>query len=549
MHLLMKSQAQSEGSTELRDYFSFAKIATLEVIPVILGLLTKQDEDAADDEYNISRAAYQCLQLWASCVQNPIVAPVLQFVEKNLRAEDWHLRDAAVSAFGAITEGPDPKMLDPLIKQALPPLIGMMDDPVIQVKDSAAYALGRICAYNHTAIDPTEHLPPLIASLFTGLAAHPKIASSCCWALMNLAEQFSSAPDAQRNPLTPHFQASVSHLLLVTERPDADNNLRTAAYEVLNAFVNNAAIESLPLVADLSNVILERLEKTIPMQSQVVSIEDKMTLEEMQVSLTSVVVAIIGRLDAEIKPQGDRIMKVSLELLDSSGARTPVPDIVFTAVGNLASALDADFFPYMEHFAPYLFKGLENQEDPSICSMSIGLVSDITRALGDRVQPWCDGFMNRLLQNLQVRTIIDCAKLKLISFQSQTFTQQFKPAILQTFGDIAQAIGGAFETYLPVVVTVLGQASLVKAGPEAPFEMHEYIVSLREGIMDAWDGIILASIIANKPQMVAPNVESIMHLVHSVFVDQNRSESLMRSSMGVIGYVFPNLKCLVLKSI
>lgn len=375
----------------------------MEVIPVILQLLTKQDEDAADDEYNISRAAYQCLQLWASCVQNPIVAPVLQFVEKNLRAEDWHLRDAAVAAFGAITEGPDPKMLEPLIKQALPVLIGMMDDPVVQVKDSAAYALGRICAFNHQAIDPTEHLPPLIASLFTGLAAHPKIASSCCWALMNLAEQFGCTPDnLQTNPLTPHFQASVAHLLQVTERPDADNNLRTAAYEVLNAFVNNAANESLPLVADLSNVILERLEKTIPMQAQVVSVEDKMMLEEMQVSLTSVVAAIIARLDSEIKPLGDRIMKASLELLNSSSGRSAVPDIVFSVIGSLASALEEGFAPYMEHFAPYLFKGLENIEDPSICSMSIGLVSDITRALGEKVQPYCDGFMNKLLQNLQV---------------------------------------------------------------------------------------------------------------------------------------------------
>jgi importin subunit beta-1 len=333
------------------------------------------------------------------------VAPVLQFVGKNLRAEDWHYRDAAVSAFGAITEGPDPKMLDPLIKQALPVLISMMDDPVIQVKDSTAYALGRICAYNHGSIDPTEHLPPLIASLFTGLAAHPKIASSCCWALMNLADQFSGEPGCQQNPLTPHFQASVAHLLQVTERPDADNNLRTAAYEVLNAFVTNAANESLPLVADLSNVILERLEKTIPLQSQVVSIEDKMTLEEMQVSLTSVIVAIIQRLEGEIKPQGDRSMKVFLELLNTSGARTAVPDIVFAAVGALAGALEVEFFPYMEHFAPYLYKGLENQEDASICSMAIGLVSDITRALGEKVQPWCDGFMNRLLQDLQVRRL------------------------------------------------------------------------------------------------------------------------------------------------
>jgi importin subunit beta-1 len=76
---------------------------------------------------------------------------------------------------------------------------------------------------------------------------------------------------------------------------DADNQLRTAAYEVLNAFVTNAANDSLAMVASLSDVILERLEKTLPLQAQVVSIEDKMTLEEMQTSLSSVVVVSVSK--------------------------------------------------------------------------------------------------------------------------------------------------------------------------------------------------------------------------------------------------------------
>ena len=62
-----------------------------------------------------------------------------------------------------------------------------------------------------------------------------------------------------------------------------------AAYEVLNAFVANAAIDSLPIVAKLSDVVLERLERTIPMQQQIVSVEDRITLEEIQTSLTSAV--------------------------------------------------------------------------------------------------------------------------------------------------------------------------------------------------------------------------------------------------------------------
>jgi hypothetical protein len=35
--------------------------------------------------------------------------------------------------------------------------------------------------------------------------------------------------------------------------------------------------------------------------------------------------------------------------------------------------------------------------------MAIGLVSDIARALNEKVQPYCDAFMNYLLNNLRVR--------------------------------------------------------------------------------------------------------------------------------------------------
>lgn len=278
------------------------------MVPVLLELLARQDEDAGDEDYNISRAAYQCLQLFAQIVGGDLVQVVLGFVEQNLRHTDWHWRDAAVSAFGAIMEGPEEKLLDPLIKQALPVLIGMMEDRVVQVKDSAAYALGRICENVSDAIDPQGQLPQLISALFTGLSSNPKMAGSCCWALMNLAEKFAGTPGCQENPISPHFQDSVTHLLRVTERQEtpydviyrtseftdlfnssgADNQLRMAAYEVLNTFVTNAANDSLHIVAKLSDVILHRLENTIPMQQQIVSVEDRITLEEIQTSLTSV---------------------------------------------------------------------------------------------------------------------------------------------------------------------------------------------------------------------------------------------------------------------
>lgn len=67
-----------------------------------------------------------------------------------------------------------------------------------------------------------------------------------------------------------------------------------------------------------------------------------------------------------------------------------------------------------------------------------------------------------------------------------------KPSVLVTFGDIAQAIGTQFSTYLSVVGQVLQQASTVTLANDVDADTVHYVISLREGIMDAWGGILLA---------------------------------------------------------
>jgi importin subunit beta-1 len=178
--------------------------------------------------------------------------------------------------------------------------------------------------------------------------------------------------------------------------------VRTAAYEVLNIFVQSSASDSLQAIASLSDVIIKRLEETIPLQSQVVSVEDKITLEEMQNSLCTVLQAIVLRLDKDITPQADRSMQILLQILNSVGGKSSVPEAVFGTISAISTTMEEDFIKYMEAFAPFLYNALGNQEEPSLCSMAIGLVSDITRSMGERSQPYCDNFMNYLLNNLRV---------------------------------------------------------------------------------------------------------------------------------------------------
>jgi len=189
-----------------------------------LQLLTKQQDDADDDEWNISMAASTCLSLLAMAVQDAIVPAVIPFIEAHIKTDNWHFREAAVMAFGSILDGPDPSVLSSLANQALQVLISMMNDPNPHVKDTTAWTLGRICDLLVTTIKADMYLHPLVAALVNGLGDSPRIATNCCWALKNLAEQLGGSyydedgNEGPNGPLSPYYQGVVEALMRVTER-------------------------------------------------------------------------------------------------------------------------------------------------------------------------------------------------------------------------------------------------------------------------------------------------------------------------------------------
>ena len=106
-------------------------------------------------------------------------------------------------------------------------------------------------------------------------------------------------------------------------------------------------------------------------------------------------------------------METLIRLLSSIGTKSSVPDVIFAAIGGLASAIDDEMSKYMEALVPFLYSALGNHEEPSLCSMAIGLTSDLLRALSEKAQPYCNTLMNLLLESLRVRLPV-MALVKLI---------------------------------------------------------------------------------------------------------------------------------------
>jgi importin subunit beta-1 len=109
---------------------------------------------------------------------------------------------------------------------------------------------------------------------------------------------------------------------------------------------------------------------------------------------------------------------------------------------------------------------------------------------------------------------------------------------MSCFGDIALAISGDFEKYLKPVVQMLQEASGTRVqdgGGPSNEEWVDYLNSLREGVLEAYTGIIHGLRDANKLPLFKEHVNGVLHFVQLITEDPSVSESVMKAAVGVIG--------------
>ncbi|CAN6674382.1 importin subunit beta-1 [Trichomonascus vanleenenianus] len=503
-----------------RENFHFAQSALERILPTLLGLLTRQEEDYNDDDWSVAMAAGACLQLFAQNTGNFVVQPTLDFVSKNIVSPNWQEREAAVMAFGSILDGPDPQQLKTLIGQALPPLLGLMKDQSLHVKDTVAWCIGRMADLVIEGINIEQDLPQIIDALLYGLRDHPKVSTNCCWTIINLVEQLNQeGPRLETSEMSRYYQPLVEALLNSASRDNNEASSRTSAYEALSTMVIFSPHDVVGIVETLSSGILGRLEQTLEMQKQIVSTDDRAVVEELQINLLGLLTNIIRRIGDEVLSGADKLMLLFLQLLENRLPNSLTEEDVFIAIGAVAMAINENFQKYMDAFMPYLMRALEDT-DSQTCNTAIGLVADICHSLGSNVQQYTDTFMRAFMANLQ----------------KEDAPKEIKPMILSCIGDIASSVGPqGFAGYLGGVMQVLVEASQIQAAPDSSYDLMEYVDRLRESIVDAYVGIVAG--FRDTPDALStyvPTVFQFLSMIQNDFEFMKR-ESIIRSVVGLIG--------------
>ncbi len=515
-----EAEMRQRGLPVSRPCMRYVDAAMQHLAPFLFETLTKQNEDPDFDDFTLQMAGQLCLTSVSQTVEDNIVPVVMPFVNANIQDANWRNRDAAIMAFISILDGPSAEVIGPYVSQSVGPLLAMLNDGNVIVRDSSAHCISRICLL-HVQYIPTEIFPNLLQELTTKCSdGSPKVASQAATAIFNLASAFSDqsgGDDQPTNALSQYMQVLLQKLLEMVDRPDADDdaNLRLAGMEAISELISVSAQDNLGLLAQLLPNFITRFEQASAMP--VLNEEDKHNKEQIQGLLCAVIQNLYRKLDkATVLPMTDKVMELLLQVLQVKNSSCH--EECFTAISAISDAIEGDFLKYMQAFNPYLVAGLRNFQAYQVCIVAVGTVGDISRNIEANMQPFCDTIMNALVDDLKDSTI----------------HRSVKPPVLSCFGDIAMAIGGAYKPYLEFSVLMLMQASATLV-PEDDDDLIEYLNLLREAILEAYVGIIQGLRDGNLLGDFIAYVPPLMQFLQVIADDPNRDSYVLNKAVGLLG--------------
>ena len=500
------------------------------LVPILTEVMagsSSTDDDDEEEEWDSAMAAGTCLALLAQAVGDKLVDSVIQFVNSNYNSPNPKLREASMLAYGSLMDGPSSTRLTPIIQMSLSVIVDSLNDPTsAAVRDNAAWTIGRICQFHTEAIAPA--LPNLIPILLTRLASDkPRVAANVAWTFDILGQEQESVPNLISGA---YFTQIVGGLLSACVRPDAHvRNLRMTGYAAVSSLASHVTRDSGESLKALLDEMCVRLESSLASaNNDNLSQADRDC--ELQGHICGCMQVVVSRLKClgtcDLTDRAERIMTLYMRVFQlyqyMQNSSTAIHEETLLATAALASSLGPRFKVFMPTFFPILQAALAHCEAFAVCSMAIGIVGDLSRALDSDIAPYCEPLMRVSLAPMLEQKSVD---------------RRLKPLVMTTIGDLALATRAQFEPFVAGSMKLLAQAGATRLedGPVDSEEWIDYLNQLRASVLDAYTGIVHGLRECKRHAILTDQVQSILQFVVRLIEDKSVSEDVVGAAMGLVG--------------
>ncbi|KFD58653.1 hypothetical protein M513_00346, partial [Trichuris suis] len=525
------TEAAEKGALPAHQSRHYAKGALTYVLPILLETLARQEENDDEEEWVPSKAAGVCIMLLAQCVGDDVVRLTLPFIASNFQHKDWRRRDAALMAFGSILDGPDHDNLLLLVREGFSVIVNAFKDEQTAVRDTAAWAIGRVCEFCCDIVSQKEFLDSLLPLLCDGLSQEPRVAANICWSISNLATSIhqdmlnftSLTQAAETSVLSGAFENLVGELFKVTDRRDAhQSNLRIAAYEALMELIKMSPVDCYKTVQSIVVGVTTRLDHLLGMGAANVSnVGEVGHYDDLQALLCATLQTALRRLElSDLIEMSDGIMVLLLRLIGANINRSSVvTEEALMACTVLIEAIGKEFLKYFGAFKPYVIQALTKTSDTQVCIAAVGVVDDLSRNLEKEIVPHMPDFMACLVAILR----------------NPESDKNLKCVVISVFGDMALAAETEFVPFLPTVVQALMEALAIEVDV-TDFDQVDYVNSLRQNCIESFTSILQSLRSSDEAvRMLHPYATEVINYIAKFSQCPEISHEMMTACAGTLG--------------
>jgi len=523
--------AETERDIEEEEEFeaehsNFASKILSSLVPLLCENLLKQVDTTADDEeWNMAAASAACIVILSECTRDKIVQIILPFIQL-INNDNWRQREASTMAFGSVlSDSWDSEEIVDMVGKVIAILMKhLTSDPHECVRSTSAWAISKI-ASTHPAVIQRD-TQAVIQALVSGLSNEdPVIAYYSCFGLLQiLMIIYDGRSEEPSNDLSKIFLPLFQELVKAVDREDADESkLRITAYETINRLIEVSPLDCIAQTKSMISPFLGKLEASF---SPSVDEHDK---KQIQSYIPLVLQTITKRIGSEVSEFAQPMYETLTKIFQT---RNAIVDEALNTISTLFENCPQLVQAVFGSFLPYFTAALKNFQDISILKSGLICLGSLCDSLEENFfkfdnGTFCDGVVNTLRDHLQ----------------NPEVDQDMRPLIIESLTELAFAIGAYFAKYFIQYFSVFCAASDVAIPPGETNDDHiEYVLSLRESLLESVPPVLHAMCLANKQAEFITCLSKLVPYMQGLWNDTDyRTKNIVSLMIGLLGDLFEKI--------
>ncbi|SPN98813.1 related to importin beta-2 subunit (transportin) [Cephalotrichum gorgonifer] len=166
------------------------------------------EEEDPEERWTLRKSSAAALDVFARDFKGRVFECILPFLTNNLKSPDWPLREAAVLALGAVSEG-CLDVVSPHLGELIPYLVTLLSDSEVVVRQITCWTLSRYSSWAASLTDPaqkSQYFEPIVDNLLQRmLDKNKKVQEAAASAIANLQEVAGKQIEPYAGPIIQQF--------------------------------------------------------------------------------------------------------------------------------------------------------------------------------------------------------------------------------------------------------------------------------------------------------------------------------------------------------